>query len=197
MNDFWNDRYAIKEYAYGVNPNIYYKEQLIKLKPGKILFPAEGEGRNAVFAAKQGWKVTAFDSSLEGKRKAMMLASANDVKINYLIGDFESVSFPSEFFDCVVLVFAHMESFHRNHFHNKLASYLKPGGVLVLQGFSKEQVNYNSGGPRDVTMLFSKEELADDFKLFSRLEISDSVEILDEGPFHQGKAALLSLTGIK
>ena len=75
--DRWNDRYSSEEFAYGTAPNNYLKEQLEKLKTGSILFPAEGEGRNAVFAAKLGWKVSAFDISAEGKNKALKLAEAN------------------------------------------------------------------------------------------------------------------------
>ena len=85
MNDFWNDRYSSKEYVYGTGPNQFYKEQLEKLAPGKILFPAEGEGRNAVYTAKKGWSVTAFDPSSEGRKKALLLAKKNKVQIEYQI----------------------------------------------------------------------------------------------------------------
>src|SRR5680860_901350 len=108
MDDFWNERYGIEEYVYGTEPNQFYKEQLEKLSPGKILFPAEGEGRNAVFAAKQGWQVTAFDPSIEGKRKAEFLATKNDVTIDYQIDNYDSVDFEKESFDYIVLIFAHM-----------------------------------------------------------------------------------------
>jgi len=100
MTDFWNERFGAEEYAYGTAPNQYYKEQLDKLLPGKILFPAEGEGRNAVFAAKLGWQVTAFDPSIEGKRKAEKLATENSVSIDYRIDNYENVSFPANHFDC-------------------------------------------------------------------------------------------------
>src|SRR5680860_1842183 len=85
MDDFWNERYGIEEYVYGTEPNQFYKELLKKLSPGKILFPAEGEGRNAVFAAQNGWDVTAFDSSTEGKKKAEKLAAAKGVSVKYII----------------------------------------------------------------------------------------------------------------
>src|SRR5687768_5721230 len=77
----WNERYSKHEFAYGEQPNNYLKEQLEKLDVGTILFPAEGEGRNAVFAAKLGWTVSAFDISVEGKNKALRLAKTNKVKI--------------------------------------------------------------------------------------------------------------------
>lgn len=197
MNDFWNERYATKEYAYGTEPNQFCKEQLKNLIPGKILFPAEGEGRNAVHAAKKGWEVFAFDPSVEGKRKAEKLASANGVIIDYQIAGYENVHFEHHFFDCIVLIFAHTHPLKRTEVHQKLTSYLKPGGILILEGFSKNQISYNSGGPRDVDMLFSKEELQSDFASFSELSITETNYILDEGEFHQGNASVIRVFGIK
>ena len=197
MNDFWNERYATLEYAYGIEPNQFYKEQLAKLPAGKILFPAEGEGRNAVYAAAQGWQVTAFDPSIEGKRKADRLASNNGVSIDYRIDNYEFVDFPPESFDCIVLIFAHMHPLIRNEYHKKLVSFLKPGGTLIIEGFSKKQIANNSGGPRDVNMLFSNEELQSDFNSFSHLTISETDVHLDEGLFHQGTASVIRVLGIK
>jgi 2-polyprenyl-3-methyl-5-hydroxy-6-metoxy-1,4-benzoquinol methylase len=197
MNDFWNERYATQEYAYGVEPNQYFKEQLEKLNPGKILFLAEGEGRNAVYAAKSGWHVFAFDPSTEGKRKAEKLASANGVSIDYQIAGYENAHFTPHFFDCIVLIFAHTHPLKRTEVHQKLTSFLKPGGTLILEGFSKNQIFYNSGGPRDVNMLFSKEEMESDFDLFSGLTIVETETILNEGPFHQGIASVIRVLGVK
>ena len=197
MNDFWNERYATQEYAYGVEPNQYFKEQLEKLNHGKILFPAEGEGRNAVYAAKSDWQVFAFDPSTEGKRKAEKLASANGVSIDYQIAGYENVHYKPHFFDCIVLIFAHTHPLKRTEVHQKLTSFLKPGGTLILEGFSKNQIFYNSGGPRDVNMLFSKEEMEFDFSHLSKLKINEVEVDLNEGAFHQGKAALIRILGVK
>lgn len=197
MNNFWNDRYSTEEYVYGVEPNKFVKENLDKLSPGEILFPAEGEGRNAVYAAKRDWKVTAFDPSIEGKKKALLLAEKNGVKIDYLIDSYETVSFEEERFDCIVLVFAHMHPLKRREYHQKLAKFLKPGGKLILEGFSKKQIENNSGGPRDIDMLFSEKELAEDFSSLSEVQITETDTNLDEGSFHQGKASVIRLTGTK
>jgi SAM-dependent methyltransferase len=197
MTEFWNERYATEEYAYGTEPNRFFVTELKKPAPGKILFPAEGEGRNAVFAAKLGWQVTAFDPSIEGKRKAEKLAVENGISIDYQIDNYENVSFPANHFDCIVLIFAHMHPLKRNEYHQKLMSSLKPGGVLILEGFSKKQIVNNSGGPRDIDMLFSKEELKSDFASFSELTISETEVILNEGPFHQGIAAVIRVLGVK
>lgn len=197
MNNFWNERYATVEYAYGTEPNLYFKEELGKLKPGKILFPAEGEGRNAVYAAKSGWEVTAFDPSAEGKRKAEILATKNNVKIRYLLESYETIDFPPKTFDCLVLIFAHMHPSKRTEYHRKLVSFLKPGGVLILEGFSKKQIHNNTGGPRDVNMLFSKEELEHDFAGLSEIKITELQTELSEGLFHQGTASVIRVFGVK
>lgn len=197
MNNFWNERYKTIDYAYGIEPNSFLKNQLMNMIPGKILFPAEGEGRNAVYAATKGWQVTAFDQSIEGKRKADLLALQKGVKIDYKIDNFEFVEFPLESFDCVALVFAHINPVKREEYHKKLISFLKPGGKLILEGFSKNQINNNSGGPRDIDMLFSEKEMENDFGSLSKLDISEEEVILNEGTFHQGLASVIRVTGIK
>ena len=91
MKDFWNDRYANKEYAYGVKPNEFFKAELNLVPKGKLLFAAEGEGRNAVYAAQQGFEVYAIDNSIEAKNKAEKLAANNNVKIDYLVSELENL----------------------------------------------------------------------------------------------------------
>lgn len=197
MTEFWNERYAAQEYVYGTKPNSYFKKQIEQLVPGKILFPAEGEGRNAVYAAKLGWDVYAFDSSNEAKKKAEMLAQSQNVKIEYLINDIDAATFPPDFFDCIVLIFAHFHPFERAGFHNKLLSFLKPGGTIILEGFSKKQMQYNSGGPRNLEMLFSTEEIRTDFSSLKETELSETETWLDEGRFHQGTASVIRMVGRK
>lgn len=197
MSEFWNQRYAAEEFAYGTDPNLFFKEQLEKIKKGKILLPAEGEGRNAVFAASLGWDVTAFDISTEGKRKAGELAARNKVSFNYLIADYENIQFEPATFDCIALIFAHMPADKRTEYHQKMLSFLKPGGFVLLEGFSKKQINYSSGGPRDFRMLYSKAELETDFQQLSILQIKEVETELNEGGFHNGTAALVRLVGKK
>lgn len=193
MSDFWNVRYATDEYVYGTEPNSFFRENLLKLTPGKILLPAEGEGRNAVFAAKQGWQVTAFDNSIEGQRKALQLADKEGVSISYLIDSYDSANFPFEYFDCIPLIYTHMPHDKRTVYHQKLASFLKPGGSLILEGFSKNQLQFNSGGPKDYGMLFSVEELKSDFSEFNIIKAEETEIELKEGVFHDGKASVIRL----
>ncbi|WP_372947922.1 class I SAM-dependent methyltransferase [Mariniphaga sp.] len=197
MSEFWNERYTLKEYVYGTKPNVFFKTQIANLSPGKILFPAEGEGRNAVYAARLGWDVYAFDSSIEARKKAYLLAKDHAVGIKYELNDIETAEYPSDFFDCIVLIFAHFHPFERNYFHNRLLSFLKPGGTIILEGFSKKQLQFSSGGPRTVEMLFSEEEIQNDFKLLSKLELEEAEIILDEGKFHQGSASVIRMVGEK
>lgn len=197
MNNFWNERYSIEEYVYGTAPNAYFKQELEKLSPGRILMPGEGEGRNAVFAATHGWDVTAFDNSTEGKRKAEKLAEQNDVQINYQLSDYESFQSEPNEFDCIGLIYTHMPSSKRKEYHQKLTSFLKPGGILIMESFSKKQINYNTGGPKDIGMLFSREELQNDFNGFTKMSITETGIDLDEGPFHRGKASVIRVYAVK
>ena len=198
MNDFWNERYAEKEYAYGIHPNQFLADSILKLpKHGKILFPAEGEGRNAVFAAKNGFKVTAFDLSSEGKKKADKLASDNDVKIDYQVGMLEDLNFEPNSFDGVVLIYAHFPKAIRKAMHQQILRLVKPNGVIVFEAFSKEQLQYPSGGPKEVAMLFSEEEVKEEFENVDFDFLKTEIIELNEGAFHQGKGSVVRFTGKK
>lgn len=197
MKTFWDERFSAKEFAYGTEPNEFFKNQLKNLDPGKILFPAEGEGRNAVYAATLGWEVYAFDPSKEGKKKAEKLAGLKRVKINYLVSDYENIQFEADFFDCIVLIFAHMPPLKREQYHHKLSGFLKPGGTLILKGFSKNQISKNTGGPKNIDMLFSREELGNDFKNFTDIKIEEQEVHLNEGIYHDGIASVIQLVGIR
>src|SRR5690606_30340476 len=159
MKEFWNERYSQSNFAYGELPNEYLKEKLKSVPVGKILFACEGEGRNTVYASKLGWDSFAFDQSREGKNKAELLALKKEVKIDYLVSDIENIAYEKEFFDALVLIFAHFPKEKRKEFHQKLASLLKKNGTLIIEGFSKEHFEYQKenpkvGGPKDVDMLY-------------------------------------------
>ena len=140
MKDFWNNRYKIEDSAYGYEPNEFFRKELTKLKSGKILLPAEGEGRNAIFAAKLGWDVSAFDMSEQGKVKAEKLASENDVSIKYSVGEFEELDYPKHHFDAIGLIYAHFTAETKSRYHKILDGYLKPGGTIIFEEFSKSNL---------------------------------------------------------
>jgi hypothetical protein len=197
MKDFWNERYAVKDYVYGTSPNKYFEEKIKNLPIGKILLPAEGEGRNAVFASELGWEVKAFDQSEAAGKKATDLADKKDLNLNYIISDFEDFDDHLHHYDCVALIYAHFEESKRKRYHQKILKYLKPGGALILEGFSKNQINFRSGGPKNVDMLFSKEDLMSDFRTLRIFDIEEREILLNEGPFHSGTASVIRMTAVK
>ena len=202
MKSFWNERYGVPEYAYGEAPNEFMKERLKLLPKGSILFPAEGEGRNAVFAAEQGWQVSAFDMSEAGKQKADALAAKKGVSVDYAVSTLEEADYPPSSFDALVLIFVHFPPNKRQEYHRRLAAFLKPGGTLILEGFSKEHIEFSRknpkvGGPQNVEMLFSIEELTDDFVDFDFVECCQTTVNLNEGLYHVGDSNVIRLVGIK
>lgn len=195
--DQWNARYVSEEYIYGIEPNAYLKEILPKHKPGKILFPAEGEGRNAVFAAGLGWQVEAFDQSEEGRRKAFQLAKEKGVIIQYHLASLEVWEPVPEAFDCVCLVFVHLVPGLRELVHQKVISALKPGGILIFEAFTKNQMPRTSGGPKNFDLLFNPEDIKSDFSIMEIIDFHETQVILDEGPLHQGLADVVRFTAKK
>ena len=198
----WYDRYSSTEFAYGEQPNNYLKEQLEKLNAGSILFPAEGEGRNAVFAARLGWTVSAFDISSEGKKKALKLAETNSVTIDYQIGELPALNYSSEQFDVIALIYAHFPADVKSSIHTTLDKYLRKNGLVIFEAFSKKHIDYISrnekiGGPKDIAMLFSIDELRSDFENYEIIELVKTEIELNEGLFHNGKGSVIRFVGRK
>jgi ubiquinone/menaquinone biosynthesis C-methylase UbiE len=197
MKQFWNERYTESNFAYGKESNQFLKENVHFLPKGKVLFVAEGEGRNAVFAAKNGFQVSAFDYSESGKQKALALAQDHDVTIDYLVSDVLALPYEKESFDAMVLIFAHFPAEIRKEAHSKLLELLKPGGKILFEAFGKEQLNYTSGGPKDIDMLFSEEEVKKEFPNVPFDILSTEKILLDEGLFHQGEGIVVRFIGTK
>jgi 2-polyprenyl-3-methyl-5-hydroxy-6-metoxy-1,4-benzoquinol methylase len=197
MQNQWDERYARQEYIYGTEPNKFLKEQLSLLKPGRILFPAEGEGRNAVFAASLGWETDAFDQSVEGQKKALKLATHKGVTINYFIQSLNDWNPEPDQYDCIALIFVHLPEGLRQQVHNAVVKALKPGGTLLLEAFTLNQLPRTSGGPKTAELLFTKEHIESDFEHLTFTEFAETQTTLDEGPLHQGLADVIQLTAIK
>ncbi|EMJ90880.1 class I SAM-dependent methyltransferase [Leptospira alstonii] len=200
--DRWNDRYSKDEFAYGEKPNDYLKEQLEKLNVGRILFPAEGEGRNAVFAAKLGWTVSAFDISVEGKKKAFRLAELNKVTIDYQVGELQALNYNAEQFDAIALIYAHFPADIKSSYHKTLDGYLRKNGFVIFEAFSKRHIDYVTknekvGGPKEIAMLFSMDELKTDFANYEIIELVEKEIELSEGLFHNGKGSVIRFVGRK
>ena len=200
LPNFWNDRFDKSEYAYGTLPNYFLKEKLQDLKRGSILFPCEGEGRNAVYATTQAWTTYAFDFSEQGKKKAFELAKEHFVNFQYDIASVEDYSSDLEF-DVVGLFFTHFPGEFQVEYYAKLISFLKEGGHLIGELFSEKQLNYqeeyNSGGPKDIDMLMSIEKMNALFPTIEFEILGENEVELKEGPYHQGKASTIRFLGKK
>lgn len=200
MEEFWNKRYDSESYIYGKEPNVFFRCKLDEITPGRILLPAEGEGRNGIYAARCNWEVDAFDLSVSGQMKAMNLADEYGVQINYKTGSMDNIPFAGNTYDVVALLFAHWPESLRAANHQKLISFLKPGGFLILEGFSKLNLQYTEnypqiGGPRDIGMLFSVDEIKSDFADLEILILEAKEVELSEGENHKGTGHVVNFVG--
>ncbi|WPR70319.1 class I SAM-dependent methyltransferase [Flavobacterium sp. NG2] len=200
--DFWNERYGKADFVYGKEPNLFFKEWIQKFTPKSILMPADGEGRNGVYAAQLGWKVISIDLSEDGKSKTLKLAKENQVSLEYIIGDLEDIQLNKESFDAIGLIYAHFTAEKKSKLHKKINDCLKPGGIIIFEAFSKLHLCYNEhnpkvGGPKDIDMLFSKLEIISYFQDYEILLLEEKEINLKEGNYHNGKSSVIRFVGRK
>lgn len=193
MKAFWDQRYLEDHYAYGTAPNEFFKSYIDNHEPGRVLLPGEGQGRNAVYAATKGWQVDAFDYSESGRKRALELAQKMGVTIQYFLADLEHLEFLSTHYDLIGLIFVHVPSAIRQSIHRNLSRHLEPGGTMLLEVFSQEQLHYQSGGPKNVDMLYSEDDLREDFKFLTIEQLEKTEVSLEEGPYHRGTASVIRM----
>lgn len=198
----WENRYSDEAYAYGTDPNTFFKTQLQLLAPGTILLPADGEGRNSVYAATLGWTVTSTDISSAGKTKALQLAAAHRVTLDYQVGTLEELAFVPNSFDVIGLLYAHVGPQHKAAFNTALEKLLKPGGVLIFEAFDKAHAAYKekhptAGGPTDLDMLYSLTELEQYYPGYNILVSEQVITTEEEGIYHRGGGAVVRFVARK
>ena len=193
----WDRRYDLPRYFYGRGPNHLVAEVLPGLPAGDALLLAEGEGRNAVFAAGLGHRVTAWDSSVVGRRKALELAADRGVEIDYRLGDLVAGDWDARTWDLVVMCFAHLDPVVMPDVHRRVAACLRPGGRLVHCSFSTAQFGRSSGGPPRLEWLHSLEELKEQYAGLEFLRAEEKEVDLDEGTGHRGKAMVIEILAVK
>ena len=194
---FWDERYSEEHYVYGKEPNEFFKQEIEHVKPGKLLLPGEGEGRNAVYAALKGWDVTAIDFSKQAKAKAMKMAKEKNVRINYLVSSLEEVSYKENEYNLAALIFVHFHSAVRERAHKAIVKALKTGGTILIEAFNKKQIKNNSGGPKDIDSLYSIDDFRNDFKDLKIEMLSEQHTDLSEGHYHKGPADVIRFKGVK
>lgn len=194
----WDDRYRETDFAYGKTPNLFFKEWLDQLPKGTLLMPADGEGRNGVYAASTGWQVTSTDLSPEGKTKALQLAQELHTNLTYIVGDLATIQFAPASFDAIGLIYAHFLPEKKSILHQQLDTYLKPGGTVIFEAFSKNHIaNAQVGGPTDVAWLFSEEEIKQDFPNYEIILLKEETIGLEEGKYHNGIGTVIRFIGKK
>ena len=192
QEEFWEQRYAEPGHAYGTRPNVYLTSHQELFQPGqRVLVIGDGEGRNGVWLAEQGLKVTSVDYSATGLRKAEALAQERNVSITTHCVDLTEWHWPQGEFDYVVIIYVHFPPEVRARLHQAALHALKLGGQIILEAFTFEQLNHDSGGPPVRDMLYDASLLAQDFHEGELLELTECSVVLDEGKYHVGEAAIV------
>jgi SAM-dependent methyltransferase len=193
----WNERYSSSEYAYGTTPNDFLVEYKDSLPKGRILSLAEGEGRNAVFLAKQGYDVTAVDSSIVGLEKAQKLAKKNGVYIECVHADLAEFQYGEGCWDAIISIFCPLPSELRKAIYGKVEIGLRVGGVFLTESYTPNQPKYGTGGGDCIDTMQSKESLIQEFP---NLQFNHLVEVerdVIEGIYHTGLASVVQAVGHK
>lgn len=192
----WNQRYAEKEYIYGTEPNSFLAEHAKSLN-SPVLSLAEGEGRNAVFLASLGLKVHGVDSSDVGLAKAQTLASSRKVEIQTEVADLATFEPEANKYGSVVSIYAHLPSVIRSRLYPLVERCLKPGGIIILEAYSADQINRDTGGPRDPDMLMSIAKIQHEFPNMEPILLRELEREVNEGKFHTGMASVVQFIGKK
>ena len=195
----WQSRFDTPQYIFGTAPN-YFLASCKKLLPGsgKVLAVADGEGRNGVWLAEQGLDVVAIDFSEAAQAKAAALAKERGVKIELIHTDVHAWDYPQNAFDVVVEIFTQFSTpSERPSKWAGMRKTLKPGGLLIIQGYTPKQLQYGTGGPKQIENLYTRALLEQAFGDFRDLTIVEEELEMHEGDAHSGMSAVINLTGRK
>lgn len=192
--DRWNQRFAEEGYLFGEAPNRFLASHAVSLPPGRALCVADGEGRNGVWLAERGWEVVSLDFSDVAQRKAADLAARRGVDLHLVQADVHAWDYPPAAFDLVVDIFSQFSApADRERKWTQMASAVRPGGHLILQGYTPDQLRHGTGGPRDPTHLYTEALLRSAFPGWEILHLQATETVLDEGPGHSGPSAVIGL----
>lgn len=195
----WNQRFSAQGYIFGQEPNEYLREHAGLLRPGdRVLCVADGEGRNSVWLARQGMQVDAFDIAEVGVTKAGKLAAEANVRVNYSVSDCDQWPWPADAYDAVVAIFVQFaDPAMRERLFANMVRALKPGGHLILQGYTPRQLEYKTGGPPILSHLYTAQLLRDAFSAVDIVELREYEAVLTEGSQHHGQSALIGMVARK
>jgi SAM-dependent methyltransferase len=191
--DFWNEKFANAEYAYGTEPNEFLAASVAKLKPGAALSLAEGEGRNAVWLAQQGFTVSSIEQSEKGVAKTLRLALQRGVIVMAERGELETFHIQPNSWDLIVSIYAHTPQELRRKLHRQVVAGLKPGGVFVLEAYTPAQIPNNTGGPKDASLMPTAELLRSELNGLVFDHIAEVERDVVEGSLHTGTAHVVQV----
>ncbi|MDM7931479.1 class I SAM-dependent methyltransferase [Tabrizicola sp.] len=190
----WNARFDTDDYLFGEAPNAFLRTQAAALAPGRALCVADGEGRSGVWLAEQGWEVVSLDFSDVAQRKAAALAARRGVSLDLVLADVHAWDYPPAAFDLVVDIFSQFSTpADRLLKWDGMVRALKPGGWLVLQGYTPDQLRHRTGGPSDPTHLYTEDLLRSAFAMLDQPRIIEEELTLHEGAGHRGMSAVIGL----
>ena len=193
----WDERYSAQEYVYGTNPNKFLEANVSSIPKGKVLSLAEGEGRNAIFLASQGYSVTAVDSSLVGLNKARKLAEENGVIVEFIHTDLAEYDLGENKWDGIVSIFCPLPSSIRKQLHKKVEAALKRNGVFLLEAYTPAQLKYGTGGGNSVDVMQSKESLSLELAGLKFKHLIELERDVVEGIYHTGIGAVVQAIASK
>lgn len=189
--NFWDEEFDRPGYVYGTEANDFLKSYVNALPQGNILCLAEGEGRNAVFLALQGYQVTAIDFSQVGLDKAKKLADVNNVNITTICADLETYDLGEQQWDGIVSISCHFPSDIRQALYKKVMNALKPSGIFLIESYTPDQLKYKTGGPPEADMMTYKETLLEELPDLEFSYLQEKVRNIQEGANHYGTSAVV------
>jgi len=196
--DMWDERYSATGFFYGTAPNDFLRERHALIRPGgDVLCLAEGEGRNAVFLAQQGYRPVAVDQSAVGLEKAARLAAERGVQLKPLVADLEHFAIEADRWDAIVSIWCHLPRPLRAAVHRQVVAGLKVGGVFLLEAYTPAQLQHGTGGPKSADLMPTLDELRVEL---APLELVHAVEIervIHEGTGHDGLSAVVQVAAIR
>jgi SAM-dependent methyltransferase len=195
----WNERYSEPGFSYGAEPNDFLAANVERYLPpkGEVLSLAEGEGRNAVFLARRGFRVTGVDSSAVGLEKAHALAAKHGVEIESVVADLAAFDLGVERWDGIVSIWCHLPSELRARLHRSVVAALRPGGVFLLEAYTPDQLGYKTGGPSTAELLMTLAAVRNELAGLEFLVAEEKLRAVHEGKYHDGMSAVLQVVARK
>jgi cyclopropane fatty-acyl-phospholipid synthase-like methyltransferase len=191
----WDARYDVAEFIFGTAPNVFLTQQAHRLNAGqRVLAVADGEGRNGIWLAQQGLQVDAVDSSAVAQSKAQQLAQSRNIAVNFIHADLLNWDWGDAQYHAIVAIFIQFATgAGRDAMFTGMKTATKPGGLIILQGYTPRQLSYATGGPANVENMYTPSILQDYFAGWEILHLAEHDEIIEEGAHHSGMSALIDL----